>query len=193
MQGVTNRTLRTIVCEELASRLRQGNISAEEEDQIIACFEKAYSSLDQLRARDLAGIRAWLNAIISNIRIDAAVRANKWGDVISLTEVLDTANEPAGEGGDPLSILVGDEQLRYAVQVHAALQHVLAGLDPATAWMFRCRFYYRVPFAQIAVRLKISEHAAIMRYQRLRDRVFRQVHLLLRTHSPAALEFFTHE
>jgi len=186
-------TLRAIVSQELASRLQNPNLTPEEEDQILACFEKAYRCVNQVRIRTHAGVKAWVDRILRNLHID---HANKHGQSLSpvpLAELVAGGQEPAAEDADPAAAVIRLEQLRRAAQVHETLHQVIAQLDPPVAWLFCARFYHRIPFADIAARLDISEEAALMRYQRLRARVFEEVETLLRTHAPETIEFFAPE
>ena len=193
MDPVMETTLRDIVSKELASRLENANLTPEEEDQILACFEKAYRCVNQVRVRSQAGVKAWINRILQNLKIDLANKNRQGPQAIPLGDLIAGGQEPASEDADPAAAVLHIEQLRRATQVHEALHEVLAQLDPPLAWLFRSRFYYRIPFAQIAARLHISEEAAVMRYQRLRGRIFQEVETLLRCRAPETIEFFAPE
>ncbi len=193
MDRVMEMTLRDIVSEELASRLENANLTPEEEDQILACFEKAYRCVSQVRIRTHAGVKAWINRILQNLNIDIANKNRQRPQAISLGDLITDGQEPAAVDGDPVTAVLHVEQLSRAAQVHEALHQVLAQLDPPLVRLFCSRFYYRIPFAQIAAHLHISEEAAAMRYQRLRDRIFQEVETLLRCHAPETIEFFTPE
>ncbi len=193
MDCVMEMTLRAIVSQELASRLENANLTPEEEDQILACFEKAYRCVNQVRIRSQAGVKAWINRILQNLEIDLANKNRQHPQAISLGDLIAAGQEPAAEDADPVAVVLHIEQLRRAAEVHEALHQVLAQLDPPLAWLFCSRFYHRIPFAQIAARLHISEEAAVMRYQRLRDRIFKEVETLLRCHAPETIEFFAPE
>ncbi len=190
MLHTVGKSVRDIVTTELELLLEQGNLSPEDEDHILACLEKAYGHVNEIRARSRVGIRAWLGKILLHVKADSANKNGRHPEDVSLTDLIEVGGEPATLDTDPATVVVRNERTQHALNVHTALREVLDKLDFPTACLFRSRFYHRIPFADIAVGLHISEDAAVMRYQRLRKRVFHEVQTLLQCSSPETIDFF---
>ncbi len=190
MSGIERKAVRDVITTELRLLLEQGSLKPEDEDHILGCLEKAYGHLEQLRARNHIGVKAWLGRILRNVKADAANRESRYPQTISLTDLVEVGQEPGTLDTDPATIAAENEQLQHSRQVHATLEEILEGLPPATAELFRSRFYERVSFAEIGAGLQISEEAAMMRYRRLRQRVFQEVAKRLRRCCPETIDFF---
>lgn len=193
MKRMTHERLVTIVTDEIALMLDRGDLSAEQEDQILACLEKAYGNLGQVRVQNRETVRAWLLRILRNMRADMAHHQARWPEPMSLGELDRMGQEPACQATDPARLALSGEQRRRIGHVQEMLEQVLAGLEPDRAWLFRIRFYDEMSVPEVAARLGISQKAVVMRYQRLRRRVFGQLVELLRKRAPEIVEFFTLE
>jgi DNA-directed RNA polymerase specialized sigma24 family protein len=182
-----------MVADEIALMLGRGDLSAQQEDELLACLERACSKLHQVRSHSPAGIRAWLQSILRNQRADQARWRHRQPPLLSLGELAQSGTEPSARSADPVRLTVHGEKRRRLGQLRAMLEELLDTLPPARAWLFRSRFFDQMPIADLADALQITPAAAVMRYQRVRDRVLRDLATALREDAPEIIEFFTGE
>lgn len=193
MARLTHERLVRMVTDEIALMLGRGNLSAQQEDELLACLEKAYGNLHQIRTHSPAAVRAWLQSILRNLRADQAQRRRRQIPLMSLGDLSRTGSEPPSEGADPERLTIHGEQHHRLNQLRALLDRLLDRLPPARAWLFRSRFFDQMPIADLADALQITPAAAVMRYQRVRERVLRDLATALREDAPEIIEFFTGE
>lgn len=190
MSGVTEQELRTVVSAELLLRLRQTNLSPDDEDTILASVEKAFRNMTQIRSLDVVSVRAWCSRILRNTRLDILEFSARHPNAVSLSELAEFGEEPATSEYDPARILVDNEATKHTKLVNSALAATLSELSAEQRRLFEARFYHDIPYSLLASERGISQEATAMRYFRLRDRVFRTVARRLRGESPATFAYF---
>jgi RNA polymerase sigma factor (sigma-70 family) len=190
MARLTRERLVSMVTDEIALMLGRGDLSAQQEDELLSCLEKAYRHLGQLRSHSRSAVRSWLYMILRNLRADGALHQRRWPAILLVGDLDRIIHEPICEACDPLLLALDAEKRHRIAQVRVMLEQVLDGLEPERARLFRSRFFDQVPAAQLAAELHISPQAVAMRYQRLRHRVLRQLTRLLHEQAPDIVEYF---
>jgi len=115
------------------------------------------------RVYALDGVERWLAAIARNLWLRWRRQQGR--------ERLRLMSAPLDQITDerPQDVIANDVDLELALEQHELadlLDRALALLPPVTRDVLIQRFVYNSPYAEIAARLGLSEHAAVMRVQR---------------------------